>query len=67
MTVSDTTCTEGDVRVIDGTSEYEGRVEVCNGGQFGPVCDNKWTDADAQVVCGHLGYPTTGVIIYNLI
>ena len=35
-------------------------MEVCINGKFGPICDTKWDDNDAKVVCGQLEYPVDG-------
>ena len=52
-------CTYGDVRLVDGSNQYEGRVEVCINDQWGTVCDNSWGNADASIVCKQLGYAYT--------
>ena len=50
-------CTEGSVRLVDGMTEYEGRVEICLSGRWGTVCDRGWNDRDAIVVCRQLEHP----------
>ena len=69
-TVQQSNCTDGEVRLVDGSGPHEGRVEVCINEAWGTVCSNGWSNTDANVVCKQLGHLPIGlhnkVIKFNI-
>lgn len=47
-------CNTTNVRLVDGPSPLNGRVEVCVDERWSTVCDNHWDNSDAAVVCKNL-------------
>ena len=47
---------EGDLRLIDGKAENEGRLEVYHNFSWLSICDDYWDDKDATVACKQINY-----------
>ena len=56
-------CSDGEVRLVEGESEWEGRLEVCFSRRWGTVGSDGWTQTNAQVVCNDLGYESDSGIV----
>ena len=41
-------------------STVEGRVQICEGGEWRHICDSMWTLQDAEVTCRALNYSSRG-------
>ena len=59
-------CETGDIRLVGGQTNLEGRVEICVNETWGTVCDQMWNDLDANVACRQLGFqPADATPIYD--
>ena len=64
-------CIDGDIRLVGGDTEYEGRVEVCINRVWGTICSRSshyywwwsygWGAPDSNVVCRQLGHMGLGI------
>ncbi len=55
-------CVSGNIRLVNGAVPYEGRVEVCSEEAWGTVCDDFWTQEDANVACLQAGFSRFGLL-----
>ena len=54
-------CFDGELRLSEGQTEWEGRLEVCWRQRWGTIGSDGWTKNNSQVVCNALGYEFTGI------
>ena len=53
-------CLRGNIRLVGGETDMEGRVEICGSNYgWGTVCNRQWTSSHTKVVCRNLGYDDT--------
>ena len=53
-------CTTGEIRLRDGATSFEGRVEICYNNAWGTICNNSWSTNNVNVACRQLGFRSTG-------
>ena len=49
------------LRLMNGSGDHEGRLEMRYSGEWRPICDDYWTDVEAGVACRILGF-TRGAV-----
>ena len=54
LTTMKANCTDGEIRLTNGSNHLEGRVEVCFNRAWGTVCDTGFGKPEAEVVCRQL-------------
>ena len=61
LNTKNTDCVEGEVRLINGEDESEGRIELCINHAWGTICgSHHWATTDSNVVCKQLGHMELG-------
>ena len=65
VSVFSAACEDGDLRLENGTTSREGRLEICYGNIYGTICDDQWGLLDARVACRDLGFPGAGNVATN--
>ena len=56
-------CTDGEIRLYDGSDENEGILHVCMDKVWTTVCYNSyWNAEDTRVACKELGYTQYGLL-----
>lgn len=60
LIIAQSQCVNGTVRLQDGPTQFEGRVEVCLAEEWRTVCNDFWGHNEALVVCRQLGFSTSG-------
>ena len=64
-------CSDGDIRLVGGSTDNEGLVEICVNNMWGTICYGNsrysyryyrdyWGQSDGMVVCRQLGYQELG-------
>ena len=57
---------DGDVRLVDGFNPLEGRVEICLNHAWGTICNNRFSNSDARVICRQLPYDFNGTQVLRI-
>ena len=53
-------CDHGALRLANSLVVGSGRVEICLGNRWGTICNGRFDETDAAVICRQLGYQSEG-------
>ena len=59
LTSSSASCIDGNIRLVDGETEWEGRLEVCFNQRWRTVGGEAWDTTETDVVCRELEYQSS--------
>jgi lysyl oxidase-like protein 2/3/4 len=51
---------EGAIKLVGGSNEREGNVEIFHNGRWGNICDDEWDKYEAEIVCNQLNFTHGG-------
>ena len=57
-------CTDGQLRLVEGSYEDRGRVEICSHRRWETLNYYQWTRSAARVACNELGFRCTYVNLF---
>lgn len=60
-------CEDGEIRLQDGRTSADGRVEICFNNRWGTICDDEFGREEASVLCRQLGFSSEGLLIIHLL
>ena len=58
-------CVDGELRLVNGSNQREGRLEICFNRAWGTICGDVFNQTEATVACGQLGFARQGAVIYD--
>ena len=56
----------GTLRLTDGYTHYDGRVEIFWNLEWQLICSDEWDEMDATVICRQLGYLPTSLQVHGI-
>ena len=58
-------CNDWDLRVMDGASVREGRVEICFNNAWGTICNENYGVTDARILCSQLNFESKQYLLLS--